>query len=89
MMIVHTESGSTYEFYGDYVRRINPTVGKRGDGEWQPLIMMYPKTPRVGEAMLLEMVSLARYGADDVGTPPELAGETTRHTTPVTLVDIS
>ena len=88
-MIVRTESGSTYEFNGDRVRRINPTVGKRGDGDWQRLIMMYPETPRVGISMTLVMASLARYGADDAGTPPELGGETTRHTTPVTLVDIS
>ncbi len=86
-MIVTTESGSVYEFEADRVRRVNTDATKRGDGEWQTLFTMFPKTPTVGHPMVLVLESLARYGGDDQGTPPEfVSGETTRRTTPVTEV---
>jgi len=86
-VIVTTESGSVYEIESTRVRRVNPDATKRGDGDWQELLTMFPKTPTVGHPMLLVMKSLAHLGQDDYGTPRELAsGETTRRTTPVVEV---
>lgn len=86
-VLVETESGSTYEFEGNRVRRVNESANKRGDTEWQPLVTMFPKTPTVGYPMLLVLKSLVRYGGDDHGTPPDRADEvTTRRTTTVTNV---
>ena len=87
-MLVTTESGSQYEIEADRVRRVNRDHTKRGDGDWQPLVSMFPPRPVVGSPMTLTMKSLARYGGDDIGTPPELADEvTTRRTSRVTSVD--
>lgn len=88
LMLVTTESGSQYEIEADRVRRINPAHTKRGDGDWQPLVSMFPKVPKVGYPMVLVVESLTRYGGDDLGTPPELADEvTTRRTTSVTAIE--
>lgn len=87
-MLVTTESGSQYEIEADRIRRVNDRHTKRGDGDWQPLVSMLPNPPKPGYHMLLVMKSLARYGDDDIGTPPDLVDEvTTRRTSRVTSVD--
>jgi hypothetical protein len=86
-MLVTTESGSQYEIEADRIRRVNNRHTKRGDGDWQPLVSMFPARPVVGSPMILTMKSLSRYGGDDFGTPPELGDETTtRRTTTVTEI---
>ena len=87
---IHTESGAVYEFAGDRVRRVNPDHNKRGDGDWQVLVTQFPKTPIVGSPMVLVVESLAHYGGDDYGTPPEKVSDTTtRRTTPVARIEAS
>ena len=78
-MIVRTESGAVYELRGNQVRRYNPTHVKRGDDEWQTLVN--EPWPEVGERMYLVMESLAAYGPDDHGTPPDRVDKYTRRTT--------
>lgn len=83
-----TQSGASYEIDAGRVRRFNPGAVKRGDGDWQELVAMIPLNPVVGEPVTLVMGSLARYGADDIGTPPEMvSGQTTRTTTRVVNVE--
>ena len=79
-MIVHTESGSRYEITETHVRRTNPTMGKRGDDVWQPLLSV--AFPVVGEPMFLVMESLAELGPDDDGNRVQ-GSVTTRRTTRV------
>jgi hypothetical protein len=84
---ITTESGAVYEIDGSRVRRVNPSHEKRGDGDWQQLRTMFPKTPMLGYPMVLVMDTLRRYGGDDHGTPDDLADDvTTRRTTPVRLI---
>lgn len=83
-----TQSGASYEIQPGRVRRVNPGAVKRGDGDWQELVAMIPVNPRVGERVTLVMGSLAHYGADDIGTPREMAsGTTTRTTTRVVSIE--
>lgn len=87
-MIVTTESGSRYEIESDRVRRVNRGAVKRGDNEWQPLLSFAPNPPVIGEVLWFTVESLARYGADDYGTPASrVARETTRRTTAVVSVE--
>lgn len=88
MLQVTTESGAKYEFENrdgqEFVRRVNPDYEKRGDGDWQVLLDLFPEIPTVGQSLVIVMESLARYGQDDHGTPPELVSNvTTRRTTPI------
>lgn len=86
-MLVTTESGSQYEIEADRIRRVSAVHTKRGDGDWQPLVSLSPRVPVIGSPLLIVMKSLARYGVDDYGTPPERVDEvTTRRTTAVTEV---
>lgn len=84
---ITTDSGAIYKigkkFQRDYVIRENPNHEKRGDGEYQVLISVYPNPPEVGKRMVLEMESLIRYGSDDEGTAPEDAAPTTTRTTTI------
>lgn len=85
MRIVATESGSTYWFEKNRVKRTNNGYSKRGDDEWQKLV----NDPRieVGQPMVLMLMSLAKYGVDDWATPADdVSRFTTRHTTPVTAI---
>jgi hypothetical protein len=73
-MIVHTETGSTYEITDFHVRRTNTEGVMRRDGEW---VAFHTFTaPEVGKPMLFE---LAPLGDGDV---------TLRRTSVVTGVDL-
>lgn len=85
MKTITTESGATYRIDGDRVQRTSANYEKRGDGEWQTL--MIDPVITVGEPMVLVMESLVHYGRDDYMTQPEDASPfTTRRTTPVVSV---
>lgn len=80
-----TTTGSEYEIKADRIRRLNPSAEKRGDGEWLSLI----RNPyvAVGEKVVIALKSLAKYGADDYGTPfPKAPPVTMRITSAVTEV---
>lgn len=87
-----TSSGSHYEIdrdaiVGDRIRRVNRTAEKRADGAWIHLISHFPNPIEEGSSVFLELASLADYGRDDHGTPPEDTGPIiTRTTTPITKV---
>lgn len=84
-----TATGSEYEIVqhpsGSVVRRLNAKHEKRADGEWVRLLN--EPVIEVGEQALLTMSSLSAFGADDIGTPEDLASEyTTRVTSTITEV---
>lgn len=81
-----TVSGSHYEIVADRIRRLNPMTEKRGDGEWIKLVRV--PYVAVGERVVLTLVSLSKYGADDYGTPiSQDSPETVRITS--TVVEVS
>lgn len=83
-MIVKTRSGSTYEFLGGKMRRVNNAGSeKRMDGEWLAYRFIVP--PTIGSSMIIEVEQLNAYGPDDHGNEQGSVegGFTQRVSTPV------
>jgi hypothetical protein len=74
-MIVHTETGSVYEFAGTRVRRVNGGSEMRRDGEWLRFRNLQPVT--VGQSM--------RFMLEPLG----VGGVTFRTTSRVTRIEES
>lgn len=84
MRTIKTKSGAVYEADGQMIRRVNVDDVKRGDGEWQRMVLPLPEWNTEGMRLFLTLESLAHLGVDDYGTPRSEASEfTTRVTTPV------
>lgn len=88
MIQFETASSSQYEVRetpSREMRRVNPSSGKRADGDWVRVHAMFPTKPEVGFRVLFVLESLSNLGPDDNGNV-EPEGYTYRRTTPVTRV---